>query len=101
MTNAYAYIYKNPLTTETAYPYTATVNTCKSVTGTFSLKNLRSYWQNKNCQLLVDTLQTRTLSVAVAADSFYWGFYKSGVLNECSTNINHGVSLVGVKKSAT
>jgi C1A family cysteine protease len=101
MTNAYAYIFKNPVNTEAAYPYTGTVNTCKNITGSFSLKNLRSYWQNKNCQLLVDILQLRPLSVAVAADSFYWGFYKSGILNQCSNNINHGVNLVGVKKSAT
>jgi hypothetical protein len=50
---------------------------------------------------LVDILKTRPLSVAVAADSFYWGFYKSGVLTQCSTSINHGVVLTGVKKSAT
>ena len=101
MTNAFAYIYKNPLTTQTVYPYTGTSNTCKSVAGTFTLKNLRSYWQNKNCQLLVDILQTRPLTVAVAADAFYWGFYKSGVLNQCSGNINHGVVVTGVKKSVT
>lgn len=101
MTNAFAYIYKNPITTETSYPYAATMNTCKNVSGAFTLKNLRSYWQNKNCQLLVDILNIRPVSVAVAADSFYWGFYKSGVLNQCSNNINHGVNLVGVKKSET
>ncbi len=50
---------------------------------------------------MVDILKTRPLSVAVAADSFYWGFYKSGVLTQCSTSINHGVVLTGVKKSAT
>lgn len=71
------------------------------MTGTFTLKNIRSYWQNDNCQLLVDVLQTRPLSVAVAADAFYWGFYKSGVLNQCSGNINHGVVVTGVKNSGT
>jgi len=63
------------------------------------LKNIRTYWQNQNCQLLVDILKTRPLSVAVAADSFAWGFYKSGVLTQCAASINHGVVLTGVKKS--
>ena len=49
----------------------------------------------------MDILQTRPLTVAVAADAFYWGFYKSGVLNQCSGNINHGVVVSGVKKSLT
>lgn len=49
----------------------------------------------------MDILQTRPLSVAVAADPFYWGFYKSGVLNQCLGNINHGVVVTGVKRSAT
>ncbi len=101
MTNAFAYIYKNPLTTETAYPYAARANTCKNVTGSFTLKNIRSYWQNKNCQLLVDILQIRPLAVAVAADFMYWGFYKSGVLNQCPGTINHGVVLTGMKKNST
>lgn len=101
MTNAFAYIYKHPLTTEAAYPYTGTLSTCKPPTGTFGLKNIRSYWQNKNCQLLVDILHTRPLAVAVAADSFYWGFYKSGVLSQCSTSINHGVVVTGVRKTQT
>lgn len=52
MTNAFAYIYKHPLTTEKLYPYVARANTCNNVTGAFKLKNLRSYWKSQSCQLL-------------------------------------------------
>jgi hypothetical protein len=101
MTNAYAYIYKNPITTEAAYQYTGTMNTCKNVSETFSLKKIRPYWQNKNRQLLVDIIKLRPTAVAVSVEPFYWSFYKSGLLNQCRTNINHGVNLVGVKKNET
>jgi len=41
------------------------------------------------------------MAIAVAADALYWGYYRSGVLSQCSQIINHGVNLVGVFQNAT
>ncbi len=41
------------------------------------------------------------VTVAVSADPFIWGFYKTGVINQCASAINHGVVVTGVKKTET
>jgi len=43
----------------------------------------------------------RPVAIAVAADSLYWGFYKSGILSQCTQTVNHGVNLVGVFQNTT
>lgn len=37
--------------------------------------------------------------VTVAVDAVYWSLYKSGIFSNCSTEVNHGVLLVGVTDS--
>ena len=45
------------------------------------------------CDNMFNALAGRPLSVGVDASN--WSVYKSGVLSTCTSNINHGVLLVG------
>lgn len=83
--NAFDYMTKYPVTIEGNYPYSGTTSACKFKvsTNSFSIQDMRVYQNNTNCQLLLDILQIRPLTVAVAADPLFWAFYKSGVLDRC------------------
>jgi hypothetical protein len=36
--------------------------------------------------------------VTVAVDALFWGFYKSGIYDDCGNEVNHGVLVVGAYK---
>jgi len=46
---------------------------------------------------LANTLGTRPVSIAVDAES--WQFYSGGVFSDCSTSLDHGVTLVGASEA--
>jgi len=98
MDSAFQYVIKNGLTTEAAYPYTATgPNTCVAaglpvVVTASSFKDVPT---NSDSALMAAVVQ-QPVSVAVEADQNSFQFYSSGVLTaSCGTNLDHGVLVVG------
>jgi len=76
---------------EDEYPYKAVKQTCKTQTGAFKISGYTEY---KNCNDLSKAVSVNVVSVAV--DATNWSRYSSGVFNNCSNRLNHGVTLVGV-----
>lgn len=99
MDNGFQYIIDNKgITTEDAYPYTATgPNTCvasgKPVAATLSgFKDVAV-----NSELALETaIVQQPVSVAVEADQSVFQFYSGGVMDSaCGTALDHGVLAVG------
>jgi len=90
MNQAFAYIRDKKITTTDKYPDTARDEACKGGKGEWSLK---SFVDVAGCDNLINALSARPVSVAV--DASVWSGYKSGVLSNCGTAVNHGVLLVG------
>lgn len=99
MDYAFEYIIKNKgITTEAAYPYTATgPNACKAK-GLPVAATLTSYKDVPvNSEVALETaLVTQPVSVAVEADQSVFQFYTGGVMDSaCGTQLDHGVLAVG------
>ena len=99
MDYAFEYVVKNKgITTEAAYPYTATgPNTCvakgKPVAATLS--GFKDVPVNSETALLTAIVQ-QPVSVAVEADQSVFQFYAGGVMDSaCGTQLDHGVLAVG------
>ena len=99
MDYAFEYIIKNKgITTEEAYPYTATgPNTCeaagKPVAATIS--KYADVPVNSETGLMTAIAQ-QPVSVAVEADQSVFQFYSGGVMDSaCGTQLDHGVLAVG------
>ena len=99
MDDAFQYIIDNKgITTETAYPYTATgPNTCeakgKPVAAT--LTTFKDVPANSEVALETAIVQ-QPVSVAVEADQSVFQFYSGGVMDSsCGTQLDHGVLAVG------
>ena len=105
MDYAFEYIIKNKgITTEAAYPYTATgPNKCKAA-GKPIAATLTSYKDvpaNSETALMTAVAQ-QPVSVAVEADQSSFQFYTSGVMTAaCGTNLDHGVLVVGYGTQGT
>lgn len=99
MDYAFQYIIDNKgITTEAAYPYTATgPNKCQAA-GKPIAATLTSYTDvtaNSETALMTAVVQ-QPISVAVEADQNSFQFYTGGVMSAaCGTNLDHGVLLVG------
>jgi C1A family cysteine protease len=76
---------------EANYYYTATDSPCKTALRAYKLKGYQIV--PDTCGSLLAALQAKPISVAVDAGN--WRFYRSGVFNNCTANINHAVLLVG------
>ncbi len=99
MDDAFQYIINNKgITTEDAYPYTATgPNTCeakgKPVAATLS--GYKDVAVNNELALETAIVQ-QPVSVAVEADQSVFQFYSGGVMDSaCGTQLDHGVLAVG------
>lgn len=99
MDDAFQYIIDNKgITTEAAYPYSATgPNTCESsgkpVAAT--LTNFKDVPANSETALMTAIVQ-QPVSVAVEADQSVFQFYSGGVMTSaCGTQLDHGVLAVG------
>ena len=99
MDYAFQYIIDNKgITTEAAYPYTATgPNTCeaagKPVAATLS--GFKDVTPNSEVALETAIVQ-QPVSVAVEADQSVFQFYSGGVMDSaCGTQLDHGVLAVG------
>lgn len=55
---------------------------------------MKDYIDLAGCTNLINALSERPISVAV--DASVWSPYRSGILSNCGTQVNHGVLLVGV-----
>ena len=99
MDQGFQYIIDNKgITTEAAYPYSATgPNTCvaagKPVAATLS--GFKDVPTNSETALLTAIAQ-QPVSVAVEADQSVFQFYSGGVMDSaCGTQLDHGVLAVG------
>ena len=90
---------------ESDYPYEAKTRECRNQKG----KTIASRARSSTIGFVTGVgnmkyfLQEGPLSVAVSAGNSCWRYYKSGILsknNNCPTNIDHGVALVGLVESA-
>lgn len=98
MDYAFQYVVANGLTTEAAYPYTATgPNACKAKGHPVAVKVSGFTDVPTNSQLaLMTAVVQQPVAVAIEADENAFQFYSSGVLTKpCGTNLDHGVLLVG------
>ena len=98
MDYAFQYAMANGLTTEAAYPYTATgPNACKAKGLPVAVKATGFTDVPTNSQLaLMTAVVQQPVAVAIEADENAFQFYSSGVLTKpCGTNLDHGVLLVG------
>lgn len=98
MDNAFQYVEASGEESETAYPYTATTNTCKYAKSQV-IANILSYADQPSCPQVMNALQVSTVSVAIAVvNSFY--SYASGIYNDPTCNsaqIDHAVVITGYK----
>ncbi len=98
MDQAFQYIIDNKgITTEDAYPYTATDGTCQSK-GKPVAATLSGYKDvTANSEVALETaIVQQPVSVAVEADQSVFQFYSGGVMDSaCGTQLDHGVLAVG------
>ena len=89
--SALNYVKINGITTESAYPYAAKDQACKTQGGSFKISGFSSL---SGCAGLTNGINASPVSVTV--DATNWSPYRSGVFNNCASGINHAVLLVGV-----
>lgn len=99
MDYAFQYVISNKgLTTEKAYPYTATgPNTCvaKGLPVAATASSFKDVPTNSQTALMTAVVQ-QPVAIAIEADQDSFQLYSSGVLTKvCGTNLDHGVLLVG------
>jgi C1A family cysteine protease len=99
MDNAFRYIISNKgLCSEAAYPYEGADGTCKSSScqSVATISGYKDVPQDSD-QALMSAVAQQPVSVAVEADQSSFQFYSGGVLtsNDCGTNLDHGVLVVG------
>ncbi len=92
MVSSFQYFRDHGICSDIEYPYKAKVEKCLNCS---IVMKISGYTEIKGgCTELLNALQIRPISVAV--DATNWGSYKKGVLDKCSTNLNHASLLVGV-----
>lgn len=101
MDDAFEYVIENGLTTDEAYPYTASVrkgpNACEasSKAKVITASGFTDVVPNSETALMT-ALTEQPVSVAVEADQGSFQFYSSGVMTAaCGTQLDHGVLAVG------
>lgn len=90
-----AYVKDHGVTTQSAYPYTAKTQTCKTQGGAFKITGVTTV---KGCTNLQNAIQNHPLGVS--ADATNWSRYSSGVFSNCGRNLNHDILLVGYSATA-
>jgi C1A family cysteine protease len=103
MDYAFQYIIDNHgITTEAAYPYTATDGTCKKkVSAAATVASFVDVTVNSD-QALMTAIAQQPVSVAVEADQNSFQFYSGGVMTgACGTALDHGVLAVGYGTDAS
>ena len=82
-------------TTTSEYPYAAVNQDCKTPSGKF-----RSFGvaEGAGCNEIEKIIQRRPMAVRVDASN--WHTYQSGIFDNCATNLNHAVFMVGSSSDA-
>lgn len=93
MDYAFGYIRNNGIAFEKDYRYRAVQGQCRTQGGSVRIRSFTDVAAG-NANAVAAALQNRPVSVAVDASN--WQFYKSGVFNNCGTNLNHAGLLVGL-----
>lgn len=98
MDQAFEYIMKNGICSETAYPYISAAGangTCHACDPVAHISGYQDVQPNNETALMAAVAQ-QPVSVAVEADGLDWQFYSSGIVTDaCGTNLDHGVLVVG------
>lgn len=98
MDNAFTYVQKNGLVTETAYPYTGTQDACNSGVITPAHVKISGHEDvpSMNEPALMKAVANQPVSVAIEADQSGFQLYKEGIFTgPCGTALDHGVLVVG------
>lgn len=90
MDSAFKYIKDKGIANQADYPYVAKDQACKTDGGA---RKITGFVDTPSCNALANALAARPVSVAV--DASVWSSYKTGILSNCGTAVNHGVLLVG------
>lgn len=90
MDSAFKYVIEHGIVEESAYPYKAVKQTCAQDSGDFKISGFTDV---KSCTDLASAITAHPVSIAV--DATNWSRYSSGVFDNCSTRLNHGVLLIG------
>ena len=97
MQNAFTYVHDKGLTTESAYPYTASSSrsSCKSFDPVTYISGCENVIANE--LQLTYAVAKQPVSVSIEADTRSFQLYKSGVYEDsaCGTTLDHGVLAVG------
>ena len=91
MTNAFKFVKENGIARSEEYPYNAEQGPCLKHGGPFTINR---FVEVNDCASLGVSIQSQV--VAVNVDASNWRSYREGVFYNCQSNLNHGVSLVGV-----
>jgi len=104
MDQAFQYIItNNGVTTEAAYPYTASQGTCNTnVTAAATISSFVDVTPNDE-DALAAAVNIGPVSVAIEADQQCFQFYSGGILSDptCGTQLDHGVLVVGYDTDPT
>ena len=86
-----AYVKDHGIATDASYPYLGHNEACKVDGGSFKIAGVSVA---KGCPAILTALASRPIGVSV--DATNWSHYASGIFNNCKTDLNHDVFLVGV-----
>lgn len=90
MTSSFNFVKARGINTESSYPYTAKLGTCRTSSGFFKIAG---YSNVTSCTALDNALISRPVSVAVDGNNF--ANYRSGIFDNCGTNLSLAALLVG------
>ena len=96
MDNAFAYAIDKGMCDEKEEPYAGVKEKCSKCTPKVFMRGCVDVEPNNQVELL-KAVAMGPVSVAIEADTRYFQFYKSGVLDsiDCGVNLDHGVLIVG------
>jgi len=96
MDNAFKYAIDNGMCTEEEEPYKGEKESCVKCSPQVFMKSCVDVTPNDQEELM-RAVSHGPVSIAIEADTRYFQFYKSGVLDssDCGTNLDHGVLIVG------
>merc|ERR1712224_1035613 len=103
MDYAFSFYESTAIATEDSYPYTARDGTCKSSFTTAIPSGGVTGYKTANGASLTSALnQVGPVSVAIQADQSVFQQYSGGVITSgCGTNLDHGVTAVGVNSDGS
>jgi cathepsin L len=86
---------------EKDYPYEGKDKTCRYKASKGQVKVSKWNWAGTNTSAMMSATNKSAMSVAIYASARSFSTYKSGVYTNatCSTEINHGVAVVGYKSN--